>query len=123
MQTDPKDCLKGLKLFDLYGENIFVKGIRKGRSNRDNFFTVGMSFFEAIILGKFMWDINAQPTMFSSTTFKKWLNPPDDFALDLYAYYFALKNKIKIYKFPVKFDKRAYGISHWNINFKSKLFL
>jgi len=47
-------------------------------------------------------------------------NPPHDFALDLYAYYQAKKTKLKIFRFPVRFGKRAHGVSHWNINWTAK---
>ena len=80
-----------------------------------------MSFFESILLGKFFWDINAQPTMFPKKFFKSWKNPPDDFSLDLFCYYEAKKQKLKIHRFPVKFDKRLYGHSKWNFGFSSKL--
>tara|TARA_B100000575_G_C22685701_1_gene416428 strand:+ start:56 stop:313 length:258 start_codon:yes stop_codon:yes gene_type:complete len=67
-----------------------------------------------------MWDINAQPTIFSRQFFQNWKNPPNDFSLDLYAYYQAKRNKLKIIRFPVKFGERAFGISHWNFSLKSK---
>ena len=79
-----------------------------------------MSIFETLLLGKPMWDINAQPTMFSKTTFDTWQEPPDDFSLDLYAYYQAHCNNLKIFRFPVKFGERAHGVSHWNINWAAK---
>ena len=49
MQTDPCDALKGLKLFDAYGPNIFVKGRRYGRPFSDIAFTIGMSIFETLL--------------------------------------------------------------------------
>ena len=52
MQTNPCDALQGLKLFDEYGPNIFVKGRRYGRPISDIAFTVGMSAFETLLLGK-----------------------------------------------------------------------
>mgnify|MGYP001221046377 CR=1 FL=1 len=121
IQTDPIDILTGLKLFEKYGENIFVKGMRYGRPLSDRFFTIGMSLFVSIILKKFFWDVNAQPTMFSSNFFQRLLNPPNDFSLDLFTYFEASKNNLKIYRFPVLFKKRLYGKSSWNISFSSKL--
>jgi glycosyltransferase involved in cell wall biosynthesis len=120
MQTDPEDVLKGLELFDEYGLDIFVKGKRYGRPLVDVFFTLGMSFFETLLMRKSLWDINAQPTMFSHNFFKTWVAPPDDFALDLYAYFQAQHLGIKIHRFPVKFGERAHGVSHWNVNWQSK---
>lgn len=120
MQTDPQDALCGLDLFDKQGENIFVKGRRFGRPFIDVVFTVGMSIFETVLLSKPMWDINAQPTMFTRKFFDAWSSPPDDFSLDLYAYYQAQTQGLRICRFPVKFGKRAHGISHWNVNWAAK---
>ena len=120
MQTDPKDALKGLMFFDHHKQKIFVKGNRFGRSFFDNIFTFGMSIFETIILKSKMNDINAQPTMFPRELLDSWASAPDDFSLDLFAYYQAKKQGYKIIRFPVRFDKRAFGQSKWNINWISK---
>ena len=101
--------------------NIFCKGKRFGRPMGDIFFTFSMSVFETFLLGRSMWDINAQPTMFSKQFFEKWIEPPEDFSLDLYAYFTAKKRKLGIYRFPVKFGDRAHGASHWNIDWNSKI--
>ena len=121
LQTDPQDILKGLVLFDKYSENIFVKGKRYGRPIADVFFTIGMSIFETLLLKKQMWDINAQPTLFSKKFFESWKSPPDDFSIDLYAYYMAKAQGLKVYRFPVKFSERMHGMSSWNINWRAKL--
>lgn len=120
MQTDPQDVLQGLELFNKYGVDIFAKGQRYGRPFTDALFTIGMSIFETILLGKPMWDINAQPTMFSRTFFETWVEPPHDFSLDLYAYYQARIKCLGVYRFPVAFGKRAHGVSHWNVNWAAK---
>lgn len=121
MQADPQDVLRGLELFEKHGSNSFVKGRRYGRPPADVAFTVGMSFFETMLLGKAMWDINAQPTMFSRRFFESWSEPPHDFSLDLYAYYLACRERLTVYRFPVFFGERAHGISHWNVNWAAKL--
>ena len=120
LQTDPIDFIRGIKLFNRYGKNIFVKGRRYGRPIADIFFTVGMGLFETVLLRSSMWDINAQPTLFSRSFFESWPSPPFDFSLDLYIYYLAKKQKIPVHRFPVKFEKRMYGRSHWNIDWASK---
>jgi hypothetical protein len=120
MQTDPKDALRGLDLFEKHGDNIFVKGRRYGRLFKDVVFTVGMSMFETFLLAKPMWDINAQPNMSPRKFLDSWSSPPDDFSLDLYAYYQAQTQGLKVYRFPVKFSERAYGVSHWNVNWAAK---
>lgn len=120
MQTDPQDALLGLALFEKHGEDIFVKGRRYGRPFMDVVFTVGMSVFETFLLARPMWDINAQPTMFSRRFFESWTAPPDDFSLDLYAYYQAQSYGLKVHRFPVRFGERAHGVSHWNVNWAAK---
>ena len=120
MQTDPQDALLGLELFTKYGDDIFVKGQRYGRPFMDVAFTLGMSIFETVLLRRFMWDINAQPTMFSRRFFESWTAPPDDFSLDLYAYYQAQSYGLKVHRFPVRFGERAHGVSHWNVNWAAK---
>ncbi len=120
MQTDPQDVLHGLKLFDKYGPNVFVKGCRYGRPFTDTIFTIGMSVFESVLLGKRMWDINAQPTLFPRSFFEAWQDAPHDFSLDLYAYFQARNSKIPVYRYPVLFGKRVHGISRWNVNWNEK---
>ena len=83
MQTDPQDALLGLELFEKHGDDIFVKGRRYGRPFMDSVFTVGMSVFETFLLARPMWDINAQPTLFSRRFFETWVAPPHDFVPSL----------------------------------------
>ena len=120
MQTDPEDVLRGLALFQLHGNRIYVKGRRIKRPIADVFFTIGMSIFETCILQTRLWDINAQPNMFSREFFDSWQNPPHDFSLDLYAYFTARNQGLPVYRFPVEFGKRAHGVSSWNINWSGK---
>lgn len=120
LQTDPKDVLKGLEILQDKGEGVFVKGRRYGRSLTDNIFTIGMSVFETILLRCPLWDINAQPTMFSRRFFESWGDPPLDFSLDLYAYYKASEVGLDIRRFPVRFDDRIHGSSNWNVDWAGK---
>lgn len=121
MQTDPTDVFDGLALFNLHGDHLFCKGKRYGRPLGDKFFTFFMSIFETILLKSFLNDINAQPTIFSRDFYDSWQEPPQDFSLDLYAYFMAKKSKLEIYRFPVKFGERAHGVSHWNVDWRSKI--
>ena len=121
MQTNPEDILIGLKFFNNGSEKVFVKGIRNGRPFADRFFSIGMSIFSSFILRSFFWDINAQPTMFRSSFLKELEDAPNDFSLDLFVYYLARKKNYKISRFPVFFNKRLFGMSSWNKDFKSKL--
>lgn len=121
LQTDPLDLLKAVAFFETHGADIFVKGRRFGRPVFDQFFTIGMSFFETIILRKPMWDINAQPTLFSRKFLQECTNPPSDFSLDLYMYYMAKRLNKKVFRFPVYFGERLHGASKWNLDWKSKI--
>lgn len=123
MQTDPRDLIKALEIIEKSedAKNIYVKGNRKGRPVFDQFFTSGMSLFETIYMGVKLYDINAQPNLFSKEFFESWQNPPKDFALDLYALYMAQRQGLKIERFNVQFPKRQFGESHWNNgSFKAK---
>ena len=120
MQTDPQDTLLGLQLFEKHGNDIFVKGRRYGRPFMDVVFTVGMSVFETFLLARPLCDINAQPTKFSRRIFESRTAPPDDFSLDLYAYYQAQSYGFKVHRFPVRFGERAHGVSNWNVNWAAK---
>jgi len=120
LQTDPLDFVRAIELFK--NKNVsFVKGKRFGRPFFDNIFTFGMSLFETFFLKRILYDINAQPTVFTRNFFESWENPPNDFSLDLYSYYFAKVKKIYIKRFPVYFGVREFGTSSWNINFPSKI--
>lgn len=123
MQTDPSDVLKVIEILKMarFQKDIFIKGRRLGRSLSDVVFTMGMTIFELILLKKVMVDINAQPTLFHRSFYEGWKHPPLDFSLDLYAFYQARCQKLKVMRFPVYFGKRLHGVSHWNINWQSKL--
>lgn len=122
MQTDPADTLEGLKLFVGGDPDMtFVKGQRYGRPLADTVFTIGMSLFETVLLRQRLWDINAQPTMFSRRFFEGLKNPPHDFSLDLFAYCSARRAGMTVRRFPVRFGERAHGASHWNVDWKSKV--
>lgn len=122
LQTDPADVVKAYHLLEERGwdPRMYVKGSRKGRSLGDNFFTFGMGVFESLYLRRRMWDVNAQPNLFSRAFYATWQNPPHDFALDLYALYMARSQKREVVRFPVRFPPRLYGVSHWNTGLASK---
>lgn len=122
MQTDPADVIKAFKILEDSEDptNTYVKGNRKSRPYFDQFFTVGMSFFETVFLRKRLWDINAQPNVFHKEFYKRWKNPPDDFALDLFVYYSARKEGLNIKRFDVFFPERLHGTSSWNTGLYSK---
>lgn len=120
LQTEPGDFLKAIQFFNTATDKIFVKGHRVQRPLSDNIFTVGMSLFESILLMTRLSDINAQPTVFTKEFFKSWKNPPQDFSLDLFAFYLSRKQGLEVKRFDVVFGERKYGTSRWNINWSAK---
>jgi glycosyltransferase involved in cell wall biosynthesis len=111
LQTDPADVLRGYEII-LAARNpqtAFVKGRRMSRGPLDSFFTFGMSFISSALLGCWMQDINAQPKIFSRKFYTKLESPPDDFSLDLYAYYLAKSPGGELIELPVDFGKRRHG--------------
>lgn len=112
LQTDPKDVINAYH--HLQHGNIFVKGNRKNRSVFDQFFTTGMSIFETLLLRVRLSDINGQPNIFPRTFYEKWQSPPNDFSLDLYAFYQARKMKMDVIRLDVQFPNRINGESKWN---------
>jgi glycosyltransferase involved in cell wall biosynthesis len=122
LQTNPADINSALTFFEQSNniETIFVKGERYGRSITDVFFTIGMALFESVLMRTWMWDINAQPTLFHKSFFESWVEPPNDFSLDLFAYFIAKKKGFVIKRFPVLFSERMHGVSSWNISWSNK---
>lgn len=122
MQTDPYDVIRAYEIIEKENEdNIFIKGNRKGRPLFDNIFTFGMGIFETLYFHTNMSDINAEPSIFPMSFYKKLENPPYDFSFDLYVFYMAKRFGLKIVRFPVNFPKRIHGSSKWNTGLKSKI--
>jgi glycosyltransferase involved in cell wall biosynthesis len=123
MQTDPADVLKALEIMELQNKSkdCYVKGDRKGRPLFDQLFTMGMSAFETMYLGKSLWDINAQPNIFHRSFFDSIKDScPKDFSLDLYFLYTAQKLGLNVVRFSVLFPERIHGKSSWNTGLTSK---
>ena len=122
MQADPADALKALALIrDANVAALYVKGQRHGRPFQDIVFTLGMSFFETLLLRTPLWDINAQPNIFSRPFYESVANDaPHDFSLDLYFYHAARQRRLPILRFPVRFGERLHGLSHWNVDWPAK---
>jgi glycosyltransferase involved in cell wall biosynthesis len=115
LQTDPKDALQALTVIKYQGDRaVFIKGKRYGRQVTDLVFTWGMSLFASVVMGVWLWDINAQPNLFPRSFFETWQQPPHDFSLDLYAYVMAKRQKLPVLRFPVHFGQRLAGEAHLN---------
>lgn len=125
LQFDPLEYIKAFEYLENnnYPHDVFIKGKRTNRPLTDRLFTMGMSFYETMILHEKLWDINGQPTLIPKSFYDLWQNPPIDFSLDLYAYYMAKKNNLKIFRFKVVQHQRQEGKSSWNngLNDRMKL--
>jgi len=77
--------------------------------------------FASIILVSRLNDINAQPTIFEKKLFLNMKNAPNDFALDLYTFYIALKYKHKVIRIKHINHSREFGNSSWNVGIVSRV--
>ena len=121
LQSAPEVFIPMISASEHANGDFLYKGARKKRSISDVFFTIGMAIYESLLFHSFLWDINSQPTLISRGFFNKMHNPPKDFALDLYAYVLAKKEKIMIKRFESIQYKRISGVSTWNTNWYSRL--
>lgn len=103
------------------GGKVFVKGLRRGRSLPDRFFTAAMALFETLLMGARLEDINGQPTLFHRSLLETWTAPPHDFSLDLYAYVSAVRAGFRIARFDVVNSERTRGVSSWKGGLWSRL--
>ncbi len=103
---------------------ILIKGRRKNRKFTEEIFTFMMSVIASFLLGKILYDINAQPNFFSRKILNNFKNTPKDLMLDIYLYYMILKKKSnKIIRIPVMQEERMHGSSSWNRSFISKFMM
>ncbi len=123
LQTDVSDVIIGFNQFkdDLINKDCMVKGIRKNRNIIDSFFTFSMGLYSSIVIGTWMYDINAQPKIFHRSFMDEFEDPPLDFSLDLFLMHFFKRKKIKIKTFSVFFNKRKYGEAKGGGTFKGKM--
>ena len=118
LQVNTSEIIKFLSLLET--EGALYKGVRQGRKASEKFITFGMSTLESIIFRTRLWDINGQPTIFSSD-FKKYLtDAPKDFSLDLFTYVKAKSLSMKIIRVEVNFGPRLHGQSSWNTSISSR---
>ena len=121
LQSDPEIFIEMFRSAINEDGDFLYKGKRKNRPIVDTLFTIGMSCFETIYLGTRLWDINAQPTLLSKKYYQTWTNPPYDFSLDLFTYYMAKKQNIRIKRFESVQRVRENGVSSWNTGMKARI--
>ena len=64
-----------------------------------------MGIFATLFLRYRFYEINAQPTIFSSNLVSKLDMSPNDFSFDTYIYFLAKKNNFKFLRTKVSFPK------------------
>jgi glycosyltransferase involved in cell wall biosynthesis len=122
LQVDPSIFIEIIKKIPVNNLTpILIKGKRSNRNLVDTLVSIGMSIFESILFTKLIYEVNAQPTIFSKELNNLMKNPPEDFMLDLYVYVLALRNNYNIQRWSVNFNQRFGGVSSWNNGFSSKL--
>jgi polyisoprenyl-phosphate glycosyltransferase len=123
LQTDICDVYRAYSMIQEQKQpnHCYVKGTRSGRPIFDTIFTIGMSIFETLLFRSILTDINAQPNLFNRSLLPIIVDPPRDFAFDLYVYHSMCIHEIPVIRLPVVFSKRLHGVSHWNTGISSKM--
>lgn len=118
LEVDPSDVTKSIKLFmkDDYNKKIFIKGnrIKKIKNHwtySDIFFSYALTFLTSVLFRKKLYDIHGMPVLFSKRLLKDLNYFPNDFSIDLALYVQAKRDRYKLIRFPVNFNKtkRKYG--------------
>lgn len=121
-QADILDTIKAYKLLKSSNDPIhtFVKGKRYKRAFLDSLLSFLNELVVMIILGKVMYEMNAQPNLFHKSMLAG-TKPPKDWGIELYTYYVARKRCFEIKRISVLFHPRLHGQSNWNTGLKAKL--
>lgn len=121
LQCDPNDAFKALALLESGGPaKRLVKGRRLGRDWKDRVVSAVFARMARLILGVGIDEINAQPKVFPATLKQEIVDPPKDFAFDVYVLYRALRAGYEIQTIPVFFPPRVHGVSNWAATFAGR---
>jgi glycosyltransferase involved in cell wall biosynthesis len=122
MQCDPSDAFKALEILKSKGDSQkwLIKGVRFERNPKDIFVSRFFEFLATVCLGHRFYEINAQPKVFKREVLNLLVNPPFDFAFDLYVLFKAMQNGYNIETIDVKFPPRIHGTSKWATHFFSR---
>jgi len=117
-QCDPLDAMKAMRIVQkTSGRRILVKGERYERHPRDKFVSRVFELIARIVLGLKVYEINAQPKVFSKALLSLLKAPPWTFAFDLYVLYNARKAGYDFQTLQVRFPPRIHGTSKWAATF------
>ena len=118
LQTDIKYTFEWYNLFLLSKNNIIIKWNRVNRKIWQVFFSNTMWMICTVIFGYKLFEINAQPKIFPRELYKKFINAPSDFSLDLYLLVLAKKNWYLFKTIDVNFIDRVYWYSKWKTSIR-----
>ena len=123
LQLPLADVSQFLDRIDSYegSEKLFLKGTRHNRSFADYFFTYGMTCFESVLFGRWLFDIGAIPVFFDSSLLALLEKVPKDFSVELFIYNKAKAHGYKVERLPVHLLKREKGKSSWNTGLMSRI--
>jgi hypothetical protein len=98
----------------IHQNNIFIKGLRLKRKLKEYFFTKMLSIYASVILRNFLSDISAFPCGIPRANKEEIiLKASDDYTIELYIYFFAIKNKLIIERIPVQYFDNGESQSTW----------
>ena len=123
LQLPLADVSQFLDRIDTYNgsQKLFLKGTRHNRSFVDNFFTYGMTCFESVLFGRWLFDIGAIPVFFDRSLLALLDRVPKDFSVELFIYNKAKAHDYKVERLPVHLLKREKGKSSWNTGLMSRI--
>lgn len=122
MQTDPSDVFRAFDAYSAQNDpKVIMKGVRINRPLPQVIFSHGMSAIASMILRIPLFEINAQPKLFSKEFAEELKNAPKDFSLDLYALYQAKRKGYTIKTIDVEFRNRMHGESSWGGSFRNRV--
>jgi len=123
LQLPLADVSQFLDRIDSYegSEKLFLKGTRHNRSFVDYFFTYGMTCFESVLFGRWLFDIGAIPVFFNRSLLALLEKVPKDFSVELFIYNKAKAHGYKVERLPVHLLKREKGKSSWNTGLMSRI--
>jgi len=126
LQQDPHVLLNAKTLMESFkdqgiNELMAFKGLRTGRSIKENLFTTGVALLSSALFINYFWDMAGQPTIFKTSILTFLDNAPDDHNFEFYVYINFLSKKGTFKRFNAPFLKRKFGVSSWDKGFRSKL--
>lgn len=123
LQLPLSDVSQFLDRIDSYNgsQKLFLKGTRHNRSLVDYFFTYGMTCFESVLFGRWLFDIGAIPVFFDKSLLVVLERVPNDFSVELFIYNKAKEHGYKVERLPVHLLKREKGKSSWNTGLMSRV--